>query len=240
MCKTGIPYWTTDIGGFGSGDTTSADFRELIVRWFQFGAFSPLFRLHGHRGGASAPPADACGPTNGDNEVWNLARSPPAYAAIAAVMRLREQLRGYVWRLSREAAQTGMPLMRCAASSRRRHCTPAPKWRVALPPHHPPDAASRRRPMALAFPADAVCAAAQAEAQFMLGPDWLVAPVTTENATSWPVYLPPLDGHHVWMYHWNSSEAGNGWASVDTRALADFPLFFVVRILRCLFRFLLS
>ena len=36
-----------DIGGFGGGDTTSADFRELIVRWFQWGAFCPLFRLHG-------------------------------------------------------------------------------------------------------------------------------------------------------------------------------------------------
>ena len=33
LCKTGIPYWTTDIGGFGSGDTTSTDFRELVVRF---------------------------------------------------------------------------------------------------------------------------------------------------------------------------------------------------------------
>ena len=64
LCKTGIPYWTTDIGGFGSGDTTSADFRELVVRWFQWGAFCPIFRLHGARsGGAPFPPgpAGACG-----------------------------------------------------------------------------------------------------------------------------------------------------------------------------------
>jgi len=32
---SGIPYWTTDIGGFGGGNTSSADFRELVVRWFQ-------------------------------------------------------------------------------------------------------------------------------------------------------------------------------------------------------------
>ena len=38
MVMSGIVYWTTDIGGFGGGDTTSADFRELVVRWFQWGA----------------------------------------------------------------------------------------------------------------------------------------------------------------------------------------------------------
>lgn len=42
---SGIPLWTTDIGGYGGGDPASADFQELIVRWFQFGAFCPLFRL---------------------------------------------------------------------------------------------------------------------------------------------------------------------------------------------------
>ena len=56
VVQTGIPYWTTDIGGFGSGDTTSADFRELVVRWFQWGAFCPLFRLHGARSGPPWPP----------------------------------------------------------------------------------------------------------------------------------------------------------------------------------------
>lgn len=39
--------WNSDIGGFLCGDTRSEDFRELIVRWFQFGLFSPIMRLHG-------------------------------------------------------------------------------------------------------------------------------------------------------------------------------------------------
>ena len=110
---------------------------------------------------------------------------------VVAVMRLREQLRYYVWRLSREAVLTGMPLM---------------------------------RPMALAFPEDAACAANTAEAQFMLGPDWLVAPVTEENATSWPVYLPKLQNHE-WVFHWNQSASAAGWRSVDVSALGRFPLF---------------
>ena len=46
---SGIPWWTSDIGGFHGGDPASPYFRELIVRWFQYGVFCPLFRLHGHR-----------------------------------------------------------------------------------------------------------------------------------------------------------------------------------------------
>ena len=54
----------------------------------QFGAFCPLFRLHGRRAGG--PPADECGSTNGDNEVWNLAPDAAHYDAIVAMMMLRE------------------------------------------------------------------------------------------------------------------------------------------------------
>eukprot|EP00966_Prymnesium_polylepis_P318812 7363010-Prymnesium_polylepis.2 len=151
VAMSGIPLWTTDIGGYTGGNPDDASFQQLIVRWFQFGAFCPLFRLHGHRGGSSAPPANECGPTNGDNEVWNLAKTPEAYEAIVAVMRLREQLREYVWRLSQESVATEMPPM---------------------------------RPMALAFAEDPMCAANEAEAKHKLGPDWLVAPVTAENASS--------------------------------------------------------
>ncbi len=46
---SGIPWWTTDIGGFHGGDPADPAYRELIVRWFQYGAFCPLFRLHGDR-----------------------------------------------------------------------------------------------------------------------------------------------------------------------------------------------
>ena len=49
MSMCGIPWWNTDIGGFYGNDIESDDFRELIVRWFQFGLFSPVMRLHGSR-----------------------------------------------------------------------------------------------------------------------------------------------------------------------------------------------
>ena len=107
---SGVALWTTDIGGYSGGDPADPVFQDLIVRWFQFGAFSPLFRLHGHRAGG--PPSDECGETNGDNEVWNLAREPAHYAAIVAVMRLRENLREYVAQANAEAAATGLPMVR--------------------------------------------------------------------------------------------------------------------------------
>ena len=43
MGLAGIPWWTTDIGGFHGGDPDDEDFRECIIRWFQYGAFCPVF-----------------------------------------------------------------------------------------------------------------------------------------------------------------------------------------------------
>ena len=50
-CASGIPYWTSDIGGYhfhwSAPDWSTAANRELFTRWFQFGAFCPVFRIHG-------------------------------------------------------------------------------------------------------------------------------------------------------------------------------------------------
>ncbi len=40
----GISWWTSDIGGFFDGDANDPSFRELMVRWYQFGAFCPVFQ----------------------------------------------------------------------------------------------------------------------------------------------------------------------------------------------------
>ena len=45
---TGIPYWTTDIGGY-SGRRSSKGLSKLFIRWFQYGTFCPIFRAHGRR-----------------------------------------------------------------------------------------------------------------------------------------------------------------------------------------------
>jgi alpha-D-xyloside xylohydrolase len=49
---TGLPYWTTDIGGFfrpGNSQYTDEKYHELLTRWFQWGAFNPIFRIHGYQ-----------------------------------------------------------------------------------------------------------------------------------------------------------------------------------------------
>ena len=101
-----------ETGGYRGGNPSDPKFQELITRWFQFGAFCPLFRLHGHRDGG--PPSDECGGTNGDNEVWNLAggEDTPNYRGIVRVMRLREGLRQYVKDANAETAATGWPMVR--------------------------------------------------------------------------------------------------------------------------------
>jgi alpha-D-xyloside xylohydrolase len=71
MAMSGIPWWNTDVGGFHGGDIRSPSFRELIVRWFQYGVFTPILRLHGHRLPALARLPDK-GFTGGPNEVWSF------------------------------------------------------------------------------------------------------------------------------------------------------------------------
>ncbi len=46
---SGIGVWTTDIGGFYDGHGRDPEFRQLLERWFQFGVFGPICRLHGFR-----------------------------------------------------------------------------------------------------------------------------------------------------------------------------------------------
>ncbi len=103
VAMSGIPWWTTDIGGFFHGDPEADWFRELIVRWFQYGAFCPLFRLHGDR--VSHQP-DRCG----ENEVWSF--GDRAYAILRELLFLRERLRPYIMTQMRRARETGTPVMR--------------------------------------------------------------------------------------------------------------------------------
>jgi len=104
MGLSGIPWWTTDIGGFRGGNPTSSYFQQLIVRWFQFGVFCPIFRLHGHR----LPNTDDF--NGAANEVWSFGE--PAYQIIQKYMLLRERLRPYIMKQMSIASKTGIPPMR--------------------------------------------------------------------------------------------------------------------------------
>lgn len=109
----GIPWWTTDIGGFYGGDPESEAFRELLIRWFQYGAFCPVMRLHGDRIPSQQVPSKDGRPvlaTGGDNEVWSFGEE--AYTILCRYLRLREAMRPYTRMLMREAHEKGAPVMR--------------------------------------------------------------------------------------------------------------------------------
>ena len=112
MC--GVPWWTTDIGGFFNGDPDDPAFRELIVRWFQFGVFCPIFRVHGYRMPYSQVDSwdDINGycPSGGPNEVWSF--GDDAYQIIREQVALRERMKPYLMEQMRTAASVGVPVMR--------------------------------------------------------------------------------------------------------------------------------
>lgn len=113
MGVAGIAHWTTDIGGFHGGDPTDPDFRELLVRWFQWGAFLPVMRLHGDRYPSKKALGDSGGgkcPSGADNEVWSFGEE--VGAILERYLKLRETLRDYVRGLMREASEKGTPVIR--------------------------------------------------------------------------------------------------------------------------------
>lgn len=113
MGLAGIPWWTTDIGGFHGGNVESDDFKELLIRWFQFGTFCPVMRLHGLR-----MPGEKIFDRHGverewtgaDNEVWSYGEE--AYEIFVKYIGIREQMRDYTRRLMKEAHEEGTPVMR--------------------------------------------------------------------------------------------------------------------------------
>ncbi|HHY86965.1 MAG TPA: glycoside hydrolase family 31 protein [Verrucomicrobia bacterium] len=110
MGLSGIPWWTTDIGGFFGGAVDSPEFQELIVRWFQYGVFCPLFRLHGWRNSSLEDPETSDPTRGGPNEVWSFGER--AYGIIREQLFLRERLRPYIMEQMRAASERGAPPMR--------------------------------------------------------------------------------------------------------------------------------
>ena len=110
VAMSGIPWWTTDIGGFFGGQVNDEGFRELLVRWFQYGTFCPLFRLHGWRDSSLADPESSDPTRGGPNEVWSYGEK--VYEILRKYLFLRERLRPYIMEQMQLASETGCPPMR--------------------------------------------------------------------------------------------------------------------------------
>ncbi len=115
MSMAGIPWWTSDIGGFLGGNIQDPGFQELLVRWFAWGAFCPVFRMHGERSPWHEREQEFRNGvrqlTSGqDNEVWSFGEDN--YQILTKYLFVRERLRPYIRDCMREASLSGAPVMR--------------------------------------------------------------------------------------------------------------------------------
>ncbi len=198
FCLAGLPYWTTDIGAFFvaskeqwfwrgdyEGGVDDSGYRELFVRWFQYGAFLPMFRAHG---------------TDTPREIWRFgAPGSREYETLVRFLRLRKALDPYLYSLAGAVYLEGYTMMR-----------------------------------ALAFDFLADSEALRVEDEFMLGPAFLVCPVTRPQyfgpgstplrgaAETRSVYLP---GRGQWVDFWSLSRIEGG-SRVDAPSpLEILPLY---------------
>jgi alpha-glucosidase/alpha-D-xyloside xylohydrolase len=189
---SGIPYWGTDIGGFVP---TKEYTGELHVRWFQFGAFCPLFRAHGRTWHLRLPWGWNTGEL-GVNEISNYNESSnpdPSELHNAAVepicrkyLELRYRLLPYLYSTVREGHETGLPIIR------------------ALWIHYPDDATASAR-----------------GDEYLWGRDILVAPVTEKGATSRRLYLP----RGIWYDFWTEDRIQGGREIDRPVDLGTMPLY---------------
>lgn len=113
MGIAGIPWWTTDIGGFHGGHPDDEEFRELMIRWFQYATFCPVLRMHGDR----QPHFEAMGTDGGGqcsagapNEIWSYGECNEEI--FTKYIHIREALKDYLRELMKQAHLKGTPVMR--------------------------------------------------------------------------------------------------------------------------------
>jgi len=189
---SGIPYWGTDIGGFVPTREFTA---ELYLRWFQFGAFSTLFRSHGRNWKLRLP----WGWNTGDPGPIEISRyegaalpdasqlhNPQVEPICRKYLELRYRMLPYLYSAVRECTLTGMPVVR------------------ALWLHYSDD------PRAVAR-----------GDEYLWGRDLLVAPVVEEGARSRQLYLP----HGAWYDFWTNQRLQGGREISREVDLETLPLY---------------
>jgi alpha-D-xyloside xylohydrolase len=105
----GMPWWNSDIGGFFQSKDTPEQFHEVLIRWFQFGAFCPVMRMHGKR----LPMINVEGSSVGSgspNEVWSY--GDETLKIMTRYLQVREQLKPYILKNMKVASEEGIPVMR--------------------------------------------------------------------------------------------------------------------------------
>ena len=180
-------------------NVTTPLFREMIVRWYQMGAFHPIFRSHGHRQSGPGSFADGNGASS-TNEYYNFGAD--AAGAIHRAMMIRESLRPYISAQFKLTESKGIPIAR------------------PLLFDFPEDEQARKT-----CGLDEDCAA---ETQQMFGPELMIAPQLHLGATSRQVYLPKLPTGRVWQNYFTNASLGSGGNTITEQTplfSGTFPLY---------------
>ncbi|HEV2445939.1 MAG TPA: TIM-barrel domain-containing protein, partial [Candidatus Sulfopaludibacter sp.] len=189
---SGIPYWGTDIGGFVPTKEFTA---ELYLRWFQFGAFNPLFRSHGRTWKLRLPwgwntgdpgPVEVSGYNQGFTPDASQLHDERVETICRKYLNLRYRLLPYLYSAVRECCTSGMPILR------------------ALWLHYPDDAEAVAR-----------------GDEYLWGRDLLVAPVVEKGATSRELYLP----RGPWYDFWSGERMEGGRKITRAVDLETTPLY---------------
>ena len=116
MGLAGIPWWTTDIGGFHAGDMAdirNPEYHELLIRWFQFGTFCPVMRIHGCRAPQEqviAKDGEVREWTGAPNEVWSYGEENEKI--MTRLIGVRTMMKDYIRDVMKNASENGDPVMR--------------------------------------------------------------------------------------------------------------------------------
>ncbi len=190
---TGVPFWGMDIGGFYPTEEFKG---ELYVRWFQLGAFCPLFRSHGRTWYTRLPwgwNTGVLGPDEMDHTPGRKTpitlddlHNPGVEPICRKYLELRYRMLPYIYSAAAETHRTGLPMMR------------------ALWLHYPDDPRAVER-----------------AGEFLWGRDILVAPVTERGATSRSLYLP----RGLWYDFWDGRKLEGGRMVARQVNLETTPLY---------------
>ena len=116
MAICGMPWWTTDIGGFMTDDVSDPYFQQLLIRWYEFAVYTPILRMHGDRGPYNTPNLDDSSFGGGSqrtgqpNELWSFGEKN--FKIMRDYLDVRLAMKPYIKQLFDEAHETGAPLLR--------------------------------------------------------------------------------------------------------------------------------
>ena len=197
MGVAGIPWFTTDMGGFNPSGLDDESFKELYARWCEFSCFSPVMRNHGNRAPYTRiegkPAFDRIGnpidhiTTGSDNEPWSYGET--IENLMVKYITIRETMRPYTRKLFASAHEDGQPIV---------------------------------RGLFFDFPQDE--RATNIADEYLFGPDLLIAPVTDLAARSRTVYLP--GGEETRWTDLHTGQTFNGGGEITVEAPLDvIPVF---------------